>query len=634
MKKILTLIFTLISILIFSLLSANAMNNDIETAIPVSLNESLNITFETKEEDDAYDQIRWYSFIPNTTGYYKFDINNPYYGDSENDTYICLYDSLSNALYDNYIIYNDMEEDTENISFSVELNKNQKYYICIEVCSCLGVENPHTMTFNITETSQPEGTNAQTAVSVKLEERFEIPFDEETYEYYLKFTPSESGWYEIDLDNFVPDETFVTTYNAVGEEISFDSWDEFTNKCMSCVELTANQVYYIEIHCYSDDVVTVSGTINKHIHDYKLYDIYRADQYEDGYIENECVICEDFEEIPIPKVTISVSQTKFVYNGKKQVPVITITDRTGKSFTEGVDFTIEYPKSSTNADEFYELTVTMENDYYYVYDSISYEISPKSIEELKIKLSKTKVPYGDYPTISISGLKYDEDFWCDMWYWSFGEQKATVYGTGNYTGEKEISFSVVPADITGLKISKTTSSSMTLSWKEDKYFSAQYYQIYDVKKKKVIKTISSDNLSYTIKNLKAGTTYSFKVRGYSKENGEKYYGEWEIITGVTRPASISLTSLKSSKAKTFTAKWDKQTSATGYQIQYSTSSKFSSYKTVKVSKNSSTSKTVSSLKSGKKYYVRIRTYKTVKINGKSKTVYSSWSKAKSITIKK
>lgn len=477
-----------------------------------------------------------------------------------------------------------------------------------------------------------EGENAQTAVPIKLEERFEILYDE-FYEYYMKFTPEETGWYEINLDTFVVDGTYITTYDSKGEEIGFGYWNEFTNQCSSYVELAANQVYYIEIHCYSDDIVTIAGTISNHNHNYELYDIYKADEYESGYIENICTVCENLEEITIPKVDITLSQTKFICNGKNQIPTVSVTDKTGKVFVENVDYTITYPEESIYEDT-YEVSVRMSNDYYSVYADLYYEIIQKSIEELKVNLSSSKIPYGEKPTVTIDGLTEGTDFKCDFWYWGCGNHTATIYGTGIYTGEVEISFTVIPANISGLKVAKTSSSYIKLSWKEDENYSTQYYQIYDVKKKKIIKTVSSDNLSYTIKNLKAGTTYSFKVRGYSKENGEKYYGEWETITGVTRPASASLTSLKSSKAKTFTAKWDKQTSATGYQIQYSTSSKFSSYKTVKVSKNSSTSKTVSSLKSGKKYYVRIRTYKTVKINGKSKTVYSSWSKAKSITIKK
>lgn len=629
-KKIALIIVAVILMTVCFIFGVSA-NNDVETAIPVSLGEDIRVTFETKEWADEYDQIRWYSFTPNTTGYYKFNIDNPYYEDSENDTYICLYNSLSGALDDDFIIYEDMENDTDNIKFKVELNKNQKYYICISVCSCLGIENPHTMSFSISEWKQPEGTNAQTAVSVKLEERFEILYDE-SYEYYMKFTPEETGWYEINLDNFLPDETYITTYDSNGEEIGFGYWNEFTNECMSCVELIANQVYYIEIHCFSEATVAVSGAVQKHYHEYKHYENSKADDYEDGYITNECIKCEYIDEIVIPKVNISVSQTKFIYNGKKQVPVITITDRTGKTFTEGVDFSVSYPESSIDAND-YSIFVTMDNEYYVVDTEIFYIIEEKSIEDLTVKLSNTKIHYGEKPTISIKGLKINKDFECDVWYWGTGEQEVTVYGIGNYKGEQTVKFTVYPANVTGLKVSKTTSSSITLSWKEDENYSVQYYQIYDVKKKKIIATVDYYDTSYTIKKLKAGTAYSYKVRSCSKENGKKYYGEWVEITGVTKPVAASFTSLKSSKSKTFTAKWDKQTSATGYQIQYSTSSKFSSAKTVKITKNTSTSKTVSNLKSGKKYYVKIRTYKIVKVNGKSKTVYSSWSKAMSVKVK-
>ena len=51
-------------------------------------------------------------------------------------------------------------------------------------------------------------------------------------------------------------------------------------------------------------------------------------------------------------------------------------------------------------------------------------------------------------------------------------------------------------------------------------------------------------------------------------------------------------------------------------------------------KSRATSKTVSRLKAKKKYYVRIRTYKTVKISGKSVKLYSKWSKVKAVTTKK
>lgn len=94
--------------------------------------------------------------------------------------------------------------------------------------------------------------------------------------------------------------------------------------------------------------------------------------------------------------------------------------------------------------------------------------------------------------------------------------------------------------------------------------------------------------------------------------------------------ATSITSL-SAKDNGFTVKWKKKTKITGYQIQYSTSSKFSmkNTKTVKIKKAKTVSKKITKLKVAKKYYVRIRTYKIVK----KKKSYSSWSKKKNVTTK-
>ncbi len=101
------------------------------------------------------------------------------------------------------------------------------------------------------------------------------------------------------------------------------------------------------------------------------------------------------------------------------------------------------------------------------------------------------------------------------------------------------------------------------------------------------------------------------------------------------PKGTSLSKV-SAKPKGFLAKWKKQAAQTnGYQIQYSANSKWKGkdVKTVSVKKNGTTSKSISKLKAKKKYYVRIRTYKTVKIKGKNVTLYSGWSKAKAIKTK-
>lgn len=89
------------------------------------------------------------------------------------------------------------------------------------------------------------------------------------------------------------------------------------------------------------------------------------------------------------------------------------------------------------------------------------------------------------------------------------------------------------------------------------------------------------------------------------------------------------------KKKGFAVKWKKQNSqVTGYEIQYSTDSKFINANTIKSIRASTTTKKVSKLNAKKKYYVRIRTYKTVKVNGKTQKFHSGWSKAKKVTTKK
>ena len=96
------------------------------------------------------------------------------------------------------------------------------------------------------------------------------------------------------------------------------------------------------------------------------------------------------------------------------------------------------------------------------------------------------------------------------------------------------------------------------------------------------------------------------------------------------PKGSSIKSLKAGSKK-FTVKWTKQArQTTGYQLQYSTNSKFTKVKTVTIGKNSTVSKAISKLAGRKKYYVRIRTYTTVT----GRKYYSAWSKTKSVVTKK
>lgn len=100
-------------------------------------------------------------------------------------------------------------------------------------------------------------------------------------------------------------------------------------------------------------------------------------------------------------------------------------------------------------------------------------------------------------------------------------------------------------------------------------------------------------------------------------------------TETVKPKKTSIKKLSKGKKK-FTVTWAKVSGVEGYQIQYSSDKKLKkNNKSVTVTKQKTTKATVKKLKSKKKYYVRVRTYKTV--NGKK--IYSSWSKVKSVKTK-
>ena len=119
---------------------------------------------------------------------------------------------------------------------------------------------------------------------------------------------------------------------------------------------------------------------------------------------------------------------------------------------------------------------------------------------------------------------------------------------------------------------------------------------------------------------------TYKVIVTFKDN----YSGKKTLSFTINPKGTAISSLSKSK-KAFTAKWKKQSAQTsGYQLLYSTNSKFKSRnKYVTVSSYKTTSKTIKKLAAKKKYYVKIRTYKSVS----GKKYYSGWSAAKTVVTK-
>lgn len=132
-----------------------------------------------------------------------------------------------------------------------------------------------------------------------------------------------------------------------------------------------------------------------------------------------------------------------------------------------------------------------------------------------------------------------------------------------------------------------------------------------------------DKANYSVTYAK-GRKNVGKYKVTIKFKGDYYTGT-VTKTFTIKPKSTSISSLTNAK-KALTVKWKKQaTQTTGYQIQVATNKNFTkNKKSVTIAKTGTTSKKITGLKAKTKYYVRVRTYKTV--NGTK--IYSSWSAVK------
>ena len=193
-----------------------------------------------------------------------------------------------------------------------------------------------------------------------------------------------------------------------------------------------------------------------------------------------------------------------------------------------------------------------------------------------------------------------------------GTAKVTITGKGNYTGSVSKTYSI-----------KNDFKKATVSGISTKAFTG----------KNITQSIT---VKYNGKTLKKGTDYTVSYSS-NKNIGTatvKVAGKGSYTGTITKtfkinPAKQEIQKL-TAKSKAFFVDWAQKGSATGYEIQYATNSKFTSAKKVTITNNKTDTKTISKLSGKKKYYVRVRSYTTVK----GTKYYGAWSASKSVTTKK
>ena len=193
-----------------------------------------------------------------------------------------------------------------------------------------------------------------------------------------------------------------------------------------------------------------------------------------------------------------------------------------------------------------------------------------------------------------------------------GTATVKITGKGNYTGSVSKTYSI-----------KNNFKKATISGISTKAFTG----------KNITQNIT---VKYNGKTLKNGTDYTVSYSNNKKIGtatvkitGKGSYTGTIAKTFKINPAKQEIQKL-TAKSKAFFVDWAQKGSATGYEIQYATNSKFTSAKKVTITNNKTDKATVSKLSGKKKYYVRVRSYTTVK----GTKYYGAWSASKSVTTKK
>ena len=195
-----------------------------------------------------------------------------------------------------------------------------------------------------------------------------------------------------------------------------------------------------------------------------------------------------------------------------------------------------------------------------------------------------------------------------------GTYTVKVTFKGNYSGTLSSSFKIQLGKVKGLKNGTLKTDSVQIKW--NKLTGATNYQIYryDSAKKKYVKlkTVSSGKSSYTDKKREPARAYKYKVRAYRSAGGKTSYSSYsDVLYTAAKPKKVSTLTAKKKTKNSVKLTWKKTTRADGYQIYHYNSTKKKWEKVTTIKKGTTVTYTNKKLKSKKKYYVRIRSYKII-----------------------
>ena len=330
---------------------------------------------------------------------------------------------------------------------------------------------------------------------------------------------------------------------------------------------------------------------------------------------------------------VTLSQQSFVYDGTAKNPAVIYN---GITLLENTDYTVKY---SNNVDVgTVKATITGINNYSGTAVK-EFKITPIKLDDKKVSVSleKSSFVYNGQSITPVVYVAYNHNYLIQNTDFTAtysnnnapGVATVKITGIGNYSGSISKTYIILPEKIASVSIKKDSATSAVISWSAASKVSGYEILKFDSAKNAYVHLayVSSNQTSYKVSSLKNSTAYYYQIRAYKTVNDKNYYGEaGNTVFTFIKPSKVKLTSVTLSKT-TLNVEW-KKVNCSGYEITYTTDSKFKKgLKTVKIKNPKTVKKAIKKLKKNKKYYVKVRAYTDyngVRYYGDRSTMLSSY----------
>ena len=344
---------------------------------------------------------------------------------------------------------------------------------------------------------------------------------------------------------------------------------------------------------------------------------------------------QDVTALNDANTVILISEQNYVYDGTPKTPAVSVYYN-GILLSENVHYSLTYSDFVVAGTA--KVTVTGINSYTGSVTKV-YTIKPITFnsKNLSVTFDKTSlVYYGSavHPVmyVSFNGQPLVQDVDYKVTYSKNnapGRATVKITGIGNFAGSVSKTFIISPQKVNFVSIAKNSATTATVSWGKVDKVSGYEILKYDANKNSFVHAVyaSADSTSYKFTKLQNSALHSYVVKAYKTIDGDKYFGEQsDAVSVFIKPAKAQLTSVTMNNS-TLNVEW-KKLDCTGYEIIYTTDSKFKKgLKTVKIKNSNKTKKAIKKLKKGKKYYVKVRAYAVnngKKLYGSKSTMLSSY----------